>query len=338
LQGLDWIKVFDAHGVEYRTRGANVAHGNINIRCPWCADGDPSFHLGISLSGAGYGCWRSKAHRGKSVRYLLNALLGKETADRIIEEAGLKERGKPRQLTAPKVTLRPRELEWPLGVEEYRPVLDNRFYTYLTQRRGFCHDKADLLLRTYFLVGRHGEYAGRLIIPYYQHEKVVYYTARAIASAQIRYKACPNEDAVVDPKTLLFNEDFLEEAGGVILCEGPLDAIKCTAYGPLPAVALSTNSASPAQLDKLAKARRIYQILDNDNLHKAESGGLTEAALTLQHELINRGAFVKAVPMPRGYKDLAEIPWNLFPKVINWDFLSCRSHSESQQRKETVEP
>jgi Toprim-like len=334
---VDWVKILEANGIEFRSRGANVAQGNVNIRCPWCADGDPSFHLGISLSGAGYGCWRSKAHRGKSVRYLLSALLGAETANRILEEEGLKSRGKPSRIVEPKVELRPRELEWPLGIEEYRPVLDKRFYAYLLSR-GFDHEKTELLLKTYFLVGRHGEYSGRIIIPYYQHERVVYFTARAVANAQLRYKACENKLAVVDPQTLLFNEDSLTEAGGVILCEGPLDAIKCTVYGPLPAVALSTNHATNEQLDKLARARRVYQILDNDNLHKSAAGDVTEAALTLQHELIGRGAFVKVLPMPKGYKDLAEIPWNLFPKVINWDFLSCQSHSQPVASKGAVLP
>ena len=38
----------DDLNVEYIDSGKNHKAGNINIRCPYCGEEDPSYHLGIS--------------------------------------------------------------------------------------------------------------------------------------------------------------------------------------------------------------------------------------------------------------------------------------------------
>ncbi len=72
---MDWEAFFVDHGIEYVTRGPNVKRGNVNISCPYCGN-DPSHHMGVSLDGKGFGCWRSANHAGKKPHNLIKALLG----------------------------------------------------------------------------------------------------------------------------------------------------------------------------------------------------------------------------------------------------------------------
>jgi len=188
--------------------------------------------------------------------------------------------------------------------------------------RGFRNDDVTAVCSTFQLhVGRYGDYASRLIIPYIVGGVVAHFTARAIAPSRLRFKASPSDLATYDPTQLVFNSDALSNPAGVILVEGPLDAIKATVYGPLPAVALSTNTASPAQILLLKRARRVIILTDNDNVKTHSVGDISAQALTLFAQLMRAGVPVMLQPMMRGYKDLAEIPWNLYPDLVNLDTL-----------------
>jgi hypothetical protein len=72
---VDWRGLFSELDVTWRDRGANCSRGRINIRCPWCGEDDPSFHLTIDEEGGGYYCFRQpQTHRGRSLPWLLRGL------------------------------------------------------------------------------------------------------------------------------------------------------------------------------------------------------------------------------------------------------------------------
>lgn len=319
---IDWISIFEEHGIEYRTRGANVAHGNINIHCPWCAYQDPSYHLGVSLTGKGYGCWRNSRHRGKDPSWLIRSLLGHQVAAKILARYVRAGRAHGRPEIVRDEIIRPHVLHLPEGVVQHDPIVDSRWDAYLVSRGFGIKDLPALWNDWGLLVGKYGTYAGRVLIPYYVRGEAVFFTARAITKdAEIRYKAMPHDQAVIDPKTILFNHDAIASPGGIILCEGPLDAIKATMYGPLPAVALSSNHATQEQLLALRAASRIYILLDNDHDDVMAVG---EQALLLYYELIRLGIPCVTRVIPKGYKDLAEIPAEKFADTITLEYLTCR--------------
>lgn len=99
--------------------------------------------------------------------------------------------------------------------------------------------------------------------------------------------------------------------------------MKATLYGPLPAVGLNSNHATPEQIKALSRASRVFMILDNDKGEDAIPGTHSEQTLALYHDLIRAGVHCRPVPMPRGFKDLAEISWRRFPYTITLDYLLC---------------
>ncbi len=64
-------------------------------------------------------------------------------------------------------------------------------------------------------------------------------------------------------------------------------------------------------------------ILDNDKGEDRIPGTHSEQTLLLYHDLIRAGVACRPVPMPKGYKDLADIPWRRFSTLITLDYLLC---------------
>lgn len=325
---FDWERALGELGVEYVTSGKNVGHGEINIRCPWCGANDPSFHLGINPKKSAWRCWRNKAHAGKSITYLLNRLVGFARASALLERYGLAgsqqtyARG-PQSILGDgeAAPTRPFTFTMPTGVYPFDRKFDFATARYLAYRGFNARHVATVAADFCLHVGRHGQYAGRLVIPYIERGQIVHFTARAIAATKLRFKASPVDEAVIDPKELIYNADALDNPAGVILVEGPLDAIKTTFYAPLPGVALSTNSVSKEQLQRLKRAKRVIIMLDNDEVKNSAVGNVSTAALSLYADLMRAGVAAMVQPVPRGYKDLAEIPWNVFPRLITVETL-----------------
>ncbi len=73
---FDWVKFLEFNNIEYITRGPNLARQNLGIQCPFCGEEDPSAHMGISLLGHGWSCWRNKSHSGRQPHRLIQKLLG----------------------------------------------------------------------------------------------------------------------------------------------------------------------------------------------------------------------------------------------------------------------
>lgn len=259
-------------------------------------------------------------HKGYSIAYLLNRLVGRAHASRILAKYGLSDKPTLR-VVEEENGARPLELVWPEGIYAYDPQFDHAVARYLVTRGFKEEDVNGVCERWQLRVGRHGTYAGRLIIPYLLGGAAVHFTGRAMGPAVLRYKANPTSCAVVDPSDLIFNADDVVAPAGVVLVEGQLDAIKATTYGPLPAVAMSTNSLSRNQLQVLTRARRVIIMVDNDHLKTSASGDITAAALTIYAQLIRAGVAALIQPIPRGYKDLAEIPATAYSALLSPEIL-----------------
>lgn len=244
---MDWLQFFDDYNIEYVTRGPNVKRGNVNLSCPWCGH-DPSHHMGVSLEGKGYGCWRSPNHAGKKPHNLIQAviqcsfnqarLIAKQysAADPSnLDEAlaALEGTDKPesKPSTPKKLKFRP----------EFKTIdakgSTSRFYNYLS-KRGF-ESEVDSLCDLYNLrCATTGKFKDRIIIPIYQDEKLVSWTSRAIGKSgnAPRYLALSEEDegggGTVNVFNTLWNWDELKEGGDLlIIVEGPFDALKLDYYG-----------------------------------------------------------------------------------------------------------
>lgn len=320
---INWLRVLNSAGVEYVERGANVKRGEINIRCPFCGNADPSHHMGLSLTTGWWACWRNAAHRGKSPLRLLVKLL-RCTYARACELAGITgDYVDPEGFDAVAARIMSRnDLD---RVEEVRReflhlpkdetrVIDargstRRHWEYMVNVRGFLPQDVPAFLDYAIVAGIGGAWQGRVILPYLVHNEIVAWTARAIsADARLRYRDLEIESCLIPPKETLYNHDALVAGGSSLLVvEGPLDSLKLDMYGKdwgVRAVGLSTNSMTDAQIYLLEESahrfKRVLVMMDN----ASTLGVIDSFKLKSRLQAIPNLGFV---PVPFGKKDGAEL-------------------------------
>jgi len=333
VRPFGWVALFDKQRIHYIDRGANVKRGEINIRCPWCGSADPSEHMGINLDTGWYSCWRNRAgHSGKSPLRLLMRLLN-VGYNEARELAGLGEGYiDPEGFDAVAARLMGRTSAEPTHVaprrefiqfdKHFKPMDDTvscrRWWNYVYQRGFDARDILPMCDRYSIRMARDGNYAMRLILPYFLDGRLVTWTGRAIAPSTIRYKDLSVEDSLVPVKETLFNHDIAAACGRrstLVLVEGPLDALKVDYYGApfgVRSVGLSTNSVSEQQallLEELAgRFKRVVLMMDNKTDY-----GLVDSMRMKQRLSFIRG--LQVMPVPYNRPD----PGELKPlEVIHW--------------------
>ena len=323
MRAFDWKSLFSKHRVPYIDRGANVKRDEINIRCPWCGNSDPSFHLGLNLGSGWYSCWRNRgAHSGKSPVRLVMKLLG-VGYHAAREVCGLGEDFiDPEGFDAAAARIMGREplAAKPAAVRREFLALDGRFipivddgvrvrrhWNYL-YRRGFDADDIVPLCRSYGLMAcREGPFAQRLIIPFFLDGNLVTWTGRAIAGAQVRYMDLSLDEAVVPAKHTLFNHDCIAEGGDVlVLVEGPIDTLKLDHYGKeygIRSVAMSTNSMTDQQTYMLEAAATRFRYIGVMMDAKTPTGAVDTMRM---RDSLHFLPDVRGIPVPAGRGDAGE--------------------------------
>lgn len=326
---IDWPQLLTAHGIEYVDSGPSTAKGNIYVHCPWCGRADQSHHLGISLHGKGWGCWRNRQHRGKSARRLLSGLLGIGfvQAQALLDSGSKSLAGNDAILEKVKAMrgdniLEQRSDDEPLTFPSEFKLIENKaqgrlFVKYLTIR-GYTTKQAVQLCFAYKLrYAMRGAFSYRLVIPIFGERGLLTWTGRTIApDIEPRYKtlAVDAEKALDDDmpqaKALinecLFGErDLLRSMGrGLIVTEGPLDALRIDYVGRrlgVKGTCLFGKSIYDAQIDKLMKIAPYYGtkllMLDAD------------ASMDVYHMIQYLGPCgFKIAKIPRPFKDPGEMP------------------------------
>jgi len=286
---FDWKRFLTRHGIEYVTQGPNVGRGAINVKCPFCGPNDPSEHLGISLSGKGWGCWRNATHRGKSRARLIQALL-RCSPQRAEELAGgtvvtPQDDSFADQLSAmltgeklEKVT-RPTRLKLP---PEFKPLDGTRsklaepFLDYL-EDRGYEDDELDWVIRSYRLhYCTRGDFQYRIIIPLYDgDDKLISWVGRTIVpDTNPRYKALHVDSAIAAPGDTLLGLSLLWSATdtrALVVCEGAFDAIRVSLFGRALGIwgtclfGLNVSETQSVLMQELSERfAHVYLLLDED--------------------------------------------------------------------------
>lgn len=337
MRVFDWPDLLKREGIHFIEKGPNVKRGEINIRCPFCGSADPSYHMGLNLGTGWWSCWRNRvAHSGKSPVRLIMRLLGipywlaRKTAglgEDYVDPEGF-DATAARLLGRETSTARPEELRREFLQHDRHALLitdriaTRRAWNYLYER-GFEERHIGRLVDDYDLrTARDGDYAGRIIMPYYLDGKLVAWTARAIGTSNIRYKDLDRESCLVPPKETLYNHDCVIKGGRVLVIqEGPFDALKIDFFGRafgVRSVALSTNSVSDEQAAMLSAAddqfERKLVMMDN-----ATSLGFVDSMRLKQQLGFMHN--IKAVKVPYGQKDGGALTAT---QAISW----CREQGE----------
>lgn len=329
LRTLDWRRLLTEQRVPFVEKGANVKRGEVNIQCPFCGSADPSHHMGLNLETGWWSCWRNRQqHSGKSPLRLLMRLLrvsywkAREIAglgDDYVDPDGF-------DAVAARIMGRDLHIAQPDGIQreflqmpaEFVPFsrAAARFDRYMRDVRKF--GPATSFLHEYYGLhyARTGSWRDRVILPYYMNKELVAWTGRAIAPSSVRYRDLEREECLVPIKETLYNFDAgTQEGRALVLVEGPLDALKTDAYGKdvgVRAVALSTNSASDAQmyiLEEMApNFNQVLVVMDNaSELSIVDSMRMRQRLQSIPNSRIE--------PVPFGAKD----PGDLSPEqVVAW--------------------
>ncbi len=292
---FDWPRFLRQHRIEHVTSGPNNARGNINIRCPWCGEADPSEHLGINLKFGYWGCLRNSAHRGKSPARLVQKLLncseaearrlvgGSEAAAPSTDDFAASFAALKKQVGV-EVLPEPKPLRFP---KEFKPLLNGSalaqpFISYLEQR-GYRKAQIEWLAKEYKLqYATQGLYAYRIIIPIYDHYgELLSWTARTIRpDEQPRYRTLQMKSDDGGPVAKLAANNTLlglpvlwgaSNPRVLVLVEGPFDALKVTAFGHtlgIYAASLFGLNVYPAQVaevqELLSRFESCYLLIDED--------------------------------------------------------------------------
>lgn len=245
------ISILNEHKIYYTESGANVKSGNLNLKCPWCGEDDPSEHMGVNISDGSYGCWRNSRHRGKELAFLIQALTRCSLSEArmliSVDRVTLQKDGILKQVVD---TLTVADDGIPIvrmgGVKELKlrddfywadgSKLRIRFQNYLIERGFKNRDKLEELIMKYSIgCCLVGEYKFRLIFPIYYKGHLVSWTSRSIyPDATLRYKDLSIEESVRHVKFCLYNYDDLLKKGGkkLFVVEGPLDVLKLEYFFP----------------------------------------------------------------------------------------------------------
>lgn len=336
------------HSIEYIERGPDVAKGNVNIRCPWCGEADIGHHLGINLRNGYYGCWRSKAHRGKDVSNLLSALTGEskkslrelvygneisvnqDTFSQIANGMFYNDAPVSGSKSKDKVLVLPKKFTL---LRRYGTT--DRFWKYLSITRKFGNEYTDKVASRYKLrVCFTGAFKDRIIMPIYMGKELVCWTSRSIhTEAQVRYMALPDQPAqegnldigaecglaLVNVKNTLFNYDLACKGGKLLIVEeGPLDVIKVDVVGwrfGVRAVGLFNTAATQEQVLLLKELSRLYEKV----LVILDVGFVTDA-LSVANSIGRNATAVafESLPVPKYATDLGDLKMPDASKLIKY--------------------
>lgn len=286
---FDWPRFLDANRIEYIDRGPSTAKGNVYVRCPFCGDADQGHHMGVSLHGKGWGCWKTDSHRGKAPHRLIQALIGCSwaEAERIA--------GSRKQIATSDGSLLDQVsalVGIPAAAGQFEPTLDqpgsritNRcrpLWEYLFKLRGFAEYTDEVISRFKITGSLDGPWRYRVIFPVQDWDRsLITWTGRSVVTAaEPRYrsltvdpeKAIGGQVARQPISDCLLRLPQLAKGGRLlVLSEGPLDAAKLSLHereNEAVATCLFGKRISAGQLDLLAQLRsrfdHIALLLDPD--------------------------------------------------------------------------
>jgi len=211
VRNFDFETWFRNRNIAIIYKGANVGHGWVGMNCPFCPDGDTGFHLGVNKKSKMFSCWRCKT-KGNIIQ-LIKKLVPDANINQIFDAHSFKNR----QETPENETKFASICKFP---ENSTDKIYKLHGEYLKQRN--FNPKELYFEYKLKSTGIDAHFGYRIIIPIYKNDVLMTYTARDVSGkAKIRYKACPLEKSVKDPKSLIYNIDTADDI--LILVEGATD-------------------------------------------------------------------------------------------------------------------
>lgn len=259
-QPVNVVEILKELNIFFADSGKNVTVGWVNVNCPFCHD--PSWHLGINLLTNRCSCW--KCGKRTSFWYFLKEKLGFDNyrlGKLFNRHADMALFGPhTSQIRAEDENVR-QELRWPTNVKD-KPLPIHKEYL---AKRGFSWKE---LVPYYGLkfTGHNSKYVKddktsidfryRILAPVLMQGKAVNFIGRDVTETEnaIRYKNCPNDEAIITTKDCLYNSDGVKDIA--IIVEGPTDVWNI-GFGAIGVIGIKVTKRQIAYLQELRLKKAV---------------------------------------------------------------------------------
>jgi len=282
---FDFVSFCKDYGIPYATRGKQISRGWIGLRDVFNKANDTDWHLAGNSAGGYLNSWIDGGH---SIKSWLEIVAPDADYHKIMQEYG-DEISYVNRLND--------KVENATYLEFNFPELPSHARKYIEKRK-FDPDE---LIEKYGLRwgGIVGDFAYRIIIPVYDATgKMVSYQGRFIGkdcSEIPRYKNLSLEKSLVDPKSILFNENNVV-GDTVFVVEGFFNCVRWSGN----AVASLGTSFTESQVQALSKYKRCVILFDSEYAaqKKAKKLGVRVSSMG--------GAEVEVIDLELVDRDIAE--------------------------------
>lgn len=245
---FDIIRFCKDYGIPYATQGKQISRGWVGLQDVFNKSNDRDWHLACNIAGGYLNSWIDGSHTLKS---WLEIVAPDDDFHSIMQEYG-------------------DEISYVNRLNDKRQnaqTIDFSFSDLPPHARKYIEKRQfdpDRLINDYGLRwgGIVGDFAYRIIIPLYNKEgELVSYQGRFIGTDKSipRYKTLAIEKSLVDPKSILFNEQKVK-GHTVYLCEGFFNVVR---WGEDAVASLGT-SFTESQVRALAQYDRVVILFDSE--------------------------------------------------------------------------
>lgn len=289
---MDILKIYKDYGVPHETEGhKHCRPGWVNTTCPFCT-GNPGLHLGATLDGRSFVCWRCGWKPAKKALAKLLSIPEHQVREIIIKYGGTGQRSAAKEVRR-KIKIKKFKLPSNTGPmkKKHRQYLESR---------GFDPDH---LQRVWGLLGTGPvslldkvDYKNRILAPIYWDGQQVSFQARDITDRHpLKYMACMEAREVIPHKRVLYGKQ--SEWGKTGICvEGITDVWR---LGTASFATLGIKY-TPKQVRLIAgHFRSVHVMFDNDPQARQQSRKLVA-------ELKFRGVDAREITIDSDPGDLSQ--------------------------------
>ena len=265
---MTFAEILDQYNIPMAPEAHHHARqGWVQIDCPFCAKDSQQWHMGYSLEGHFFNCWRCGSHRPIETLMEITGLpfsKCKKILDGVVLVRIKKEEPKGKFI-------------FPKGVGPL--LVPHKQYI---GSRGFFWEEIRKLwdIRG---IGITAKLSWRIFIPIFYHGKIVSWTTRSISNNKktVRYISASLKQESIPHKSLLYGEDYCEKT--IIVTEGPFDVWK---IGPGAVATLGTGYSNKQLLRMTNYLKRII-CFDSDKLAQKRAKKLCDDLSVYPGETFN---------------------------------------------------
>lgn len=298
------------HGIDWAPDGhRHYRPGWINVPCPFCT-GSKNYHLGWSIAEEYFFCWRCGWHPVDQTTVALTDLPFPEVLSRYEG----RERGARRSSSPLPGARNAADAQVQLKLPSDCGPLRRDHARYL-RGRGLDPEEIERVWEIRSTgprsVASLADYSNRILIPIYWEGRMVSYQCRATSPrAEVKYKACPQSEELIQHKTLLYRHPQAVGTTGICV-EGVIDVWK---LGPA-AFATFGIGYAPPQVKAIAELyQRVAIVFDPEPVAQKQ-------AKKLARDLLMHGTDVRIVPPPAG-KDPGDLSIQEASKLVKDSILA----------------